>query len=167
MERTYTIPLREAWMNKPNYKRSKAAVQEVKRFIARHMKVPDHDVDKVKIDVYLNNEMRFRGSRHPPASIKVTAKNVNGLIHVELSEPPAHIAFEKAKHERRHRKAEKKTPVKEAKPEEKTEDEKKAETEKEQSAAIVKEQLATKEAKVQKQISKKQEPKINRMALKK
>ena len=63
VEREYVIPLRKEWSKVPKYKRAAKSVKAVKKFIARHMRVPERDADKVKLDVYLNNELWFRGSR--------------------------------------------------------------------------------------------------------
>jgi large subunit ribosomal protein L31e len=167
LEREYTVPLREAWMKKASYKRTRKAIMELKAFIARHMKVPGHDIEKVKLDVYLNNEMWSRGSSKPPASVKVKAKKEGELVHVTLAHPPAFLAFAKSKHSRLHKKTAKKEETKVEKKEEKTDEEKKVESEKEQSVAIANEKLAEKAAKAEKHTTPVKTPKIHRMALKK
>ena len=49
------------------------------------MKVYDRDLKKIKIDVLVNNEIRFRGMRKPLAKIKVKAiKYDNGIVDVKL-----------------------------------------------------------------------------------
>ena len=50
-EREYVIPLRKEWRKVANYRRTGRAVKEIKKFIARHMKVPDRDLNKVKLDI--------------------------------------------------------------------------------------------------------------------
>ena len=47
-EREYIIPLRREWQKVANYRRTGRAVKEIKKFIAKHMKVPDRDFSKVK-----------------------------------------------------------------------------------------------------------------------
>ena len=74
MEREYIIPLRKEWRKVASYKRTGRAVKEIKKFIAKHMKVPDRDISKVKLDIYLNNEIWFKGRTKPPAKIKVIAR---------------------------------------------------------------------------------------------
>ena len=170
IEREYNVPLRESWMKKTSYKRTRKAVMELRAFIARHMKVPGHDIDKVKLDVYLNNEMWSRGSSKPPAFIKVKARKEGELVHVTLAKAPEYVAFAKFKHMRRHVKTDKKetkATKKEDKVEEKTPDEKKIESEKEQSVAVANEKLADQQAKAQKHTTPVKTPKIHRMALKK
>ncbi|NCN98652.1 hypothetical protein COU62_01730 [Candidatus Pacearchaeota archaeon CG10_big_fil_rev_8_21_14_0_10_35_219] len=159
-EREYVIPLRKEWMKKPRYKRTRASVIGIKKFIAKHMKVPDRNLDKVKLDVYLNNEIWFRGSKKPPAKIKVIAKRVDDKIIVEHAELPDKWTFAKARHEKRHKKAETKKKIERAetrseeRTEEKTEEEKKDESEKAKAVADVREKQAEQQAKAQKQIEK-------------
>ena len=94
LERTYIVPLRKEWLKVPEYKRATKAVKALKQFIARHMKLYDSDLRKVKIDQLLNNEIRFRGMKKPPAKIKIKAKKLdNNTIKVELINIPKHIKF--------------------------------------------------------------------------
>ena len=170
VEREYNVPLREVWRKKTSYKRTRKAVMELKAFIAKHMKVPGHDIEKVKLDVYLNNEMWSRGSSKPPAFIKVKARKDGELVHVTLAKAPEYVVFAKSKHMRRHVKSDKKevkSEKKEEKSEEKTVEDKKVESEKEQSVAVANEKLAEQQAKAQKHTSTIKTPKINRMAMKK
>jgi large subunit ribosomal protein L31e len=98
IEREYVVPLRREWLNVPRYRRSKKAVRALKEFIAKHMKVYDRDLTKIKVDIYLNNELRFRGVRKPWNKIKVKAiKYENGEVAVKLVELPKHIEFELAR----------------------------------------------------------------------
>lgn len=193
LEREYIIPLRREWLKVPQYKRANKAVKAIKEFLVRHMKVYDRDLRKIKIDILLNNELRFRGMRKPPAKIKVKAKKFdNGIVRVELAEIPEHIKFLKLREEKKLLELEKKAKVEEKKeekaeekkkPEElekKLEEEKKAE-EKEEKPEEVKEKEEKKEATVEaglkeaKQEARKQkhlatskkQPKIHRMALQK
>lgn len=175
LEREYIVPLRRHWLNVPKYERTGKAVKALKQFIAKHMKVPERDVKKVKLDVYFNNELWFRGRAHPPARVKVKARKEGDIVHVSFIETPQHITFLKAKHERRHKKAEEKptappAEVRAEKKEEpqKTEEQKKEEQEKEKAVAEVKLKEAEQAAKAQKHVTKfdkAQHP--QRMALKK
>ena len=70
IEREYVIPLRKAFIKAAQYERTGKAIKEIKKFIARHMKIPEKDVSKVKLDVFFNNDLWFRGRKHPPAKIK-------------------------------------------------------------------------------------------------
>ena len=166
IEREYIIPLRREWRKTANYRRAGRAIREIKRFIARHMKVPDHDVEKVKLDQYLNNEVWFRGKSKPPAKIKVKARKEGELVYVSLAELPEIWAFHKTKHEKQHKKSEEKPTLreqakaaisgdkKEESKEEKTEEEVKSEKEKEASVAEAGEKLQEAKAKQEKHTSK-------------
>ena len=74
LEREYVVPLRRKWQNTPGYKRVPKAVKALKEFIAKHMKIYDRDLDKVKLDRYLNEEMWMRSIRKPLAKVKIKAK---------------------------------------------------------------------------------------------
>jgi len=170
LEREYIIPLRKEWQKVANYRRTGRAVKAIKKFIARHMKVLDRDVDKVKLDMYLNNEIWFRGKTKPPAKIKVKAIKENDVVKVYLSETPATHRFAKIKHEKRHRASAVPTPKiqpKEEKPSEQTEEKKKAEKEKEMAVAESRALEAKADAKAKKHTTKVKEESYHRMALQK
>ena len=93
IEREYVIPLRREWVKVPRYKRTFKSVKAVKEFIARHMRVADRNLDKIKLDVYLNNELWFRGGKTPFSKIKVKAKKEGEIVKVELAEIPEHVKF--------------------------------------------------------------------------
>ena len=166
LEREYIIPLRKEWLKKPRYKRTRQSVIAVKKFIARHMKVSDRNLDNVKIDRYLNNELWFRGCKKPHSKIKVIAKKEGEIVNVELADMPDKWKFQKIKDEKRHKKVEKKSKV-EKKVEEKKETEKKEESEKEKSVAISNEKQAKQIAKAQKHTPKVKTQGIQRKSLKK
>ncbi|MBI2632671.1 50S ribosomal protein L31e [Candidatus Pacearchaeota archaeon] len=175
LEREYVIPLRRAWLRVPKYERTGKAIKAIKIFIAKHMKVPDRDIEKVKLDVYFNNELWFKGRAHPPAKIKVRAIKDGENIKVNFAETPEYIRFLKSKHDKVKKKAEIK--IEEKKPdekeekikkeEEKTEEQKTAEQEKEKALEQQQIKQAEQQQKAQKHITKIKEPKIQRMALKK
>ena len=101
-EREYIVPLRKGWLKVPSYKRGNKAVKTLKEFIARHMKVYDRDLRKIKVEVDLNNEIRFRGMTKPPAKIKVKAKKFDdGNVSVELVDLPKHIEFKRKREEKK------------------------------------------------------------------
>ena len=180
LEREYTIPLRKNWLKAPEYERMRIAIRTIKRFIAKHMKIPDRELSNVKLDVLFNNNLWFRGRRHPPSKVKVKATKEGDIVKVNFAETPEYVKFLKAKIEKRHKKAEKPVEPKkeekkeEAKPvteskEEKKEDEEKKKDEKEKGQAVAEQRTmhAQQDAKVQKHLTAKKEPSFHRMALKK
>ena len=101
LEREYSVPLRKEWLKVPKYKRANKAVKALKEFMVRHMKIYDRDLRKIKIDIDLNNEIRFRGIKKPYSKIKVKAKKFdNDIVKVELVNLPKHIEFKKKREER-------------------------------------------------------------------
>src|SRR3989344_9506839 len=98
IEREYIIPIRKKSLKVVRYERTGRAIKIIKQFIAKHMKVPDRDVSKVKLDVYLNNEIWFRGRAHPPSKIKVKATKIGDIVKVDFVDIPEHVKFAKAKH---------------------------------------------------------------------
>ncbi len=173
LEREYIIPLRREWLKVPKYERTGRAIKTIKKFIARHMKIPDRELKKVKLDVFFNNELWFRGRKNPPSRIKVKAKKENDIVKLDFVEIPEHIRFIKQKLERRHKEAEKKPEPKpeekkeEIKPEEKPQEKAIEEKEKEKAVAEQRSKEAEQQAKAQKHITKKKETSYHRMALKK
>ena len=175
-EREYIVPLRKGWLKVPKYKRATKAVKTLKQFMAKHMKVYDRDLKKVKIDIILNNEIRFRGMKSPPSKIKVKAiKFDDGIVRVELVQIPKHIEFARLREKKKLEKIEKiKKP--EVKPEEKVEeikkeDEDKNETEDEKKKEREELEKLKTEIKVpkfrEKHLSKDKGVKFHRVALKK
>ena len=96
LEREYIVPLKKGSLNVPRYRRAKKAVKTLKEFLARHMRVENRDLRKVKIDIYLNNELWFRGIKKPANKIKVKAVKRDGIVYVELAEVPEAVKFAKA-----------------------------------------------------------------------
>ena len=58
-----TIPLRAAW-NVPRTRRANRAMTEVRRHVARHMKMDDDE--DLWIDEAINHAIWSRGMQHPP-----------------------------------------------------------------------------------------------------
>lgn len=169
IEREYLVPLRAQWIKVPEYKRANKAVKALKEFIARHMKIYDRDLKKVRVDVLLNNEIRFRGMKKPPANLKVKAiKYEDGFVDVKLVVLPKHIEFKIARDAKKQ--VEKAKAQVEAPKEEKAEEkpETKDAKEKETSSKEATEKLEAEQAKQMKHTSKtsQETPKIQRKALK-
>ena len=68
MERIYVIPLRRRVMKVPKWRRSKKSINVIRNFIEKHMKT-----ENVKISKEVNESIWQRGSKKPPAKIKVIA----------------------------------------------------------------------------------------------
>jgi ribosomal protein L31E len=105
LTREYVVPLRKGFLKVPQYKRAKKAVKTLKEFIARHMRVENRDLRKIKIDLHLNNEIWFRGIKKPANKIKVKATKKNGIVTATLAEEPDIIKFHKKRIEKRNNKA--------------------------------------------------------------
>ena len=151
--REYVIPFRDKVRVVPRYKKTNKAVKTVKEFLVRHMKVRDRDLNKIKIDKYLNEALWSRGIRKPPHKIKVKVVKKGDIVNVGLAELPTKLKFKKAREEKALQKAKellegKKTKMAKAKEaiggekpkvseEEQKEGEEKKEEEKEKKAAVV------------------------------
>lgn len=162
LEREYIVPLRKEWLKVPKYKRANKAVKALKQFMVKHMKIYDRDLRKIKVDIVLNNEIRFRGMKKPPAKIQVKAKKYdNDTVRVELVNIPKHIKFARLREERIKSKVEKKVEKKEEvkaeseekKEEAKTEEKKKEAVEKGEASKEEGLKLAKEQAKQQKHVS--------------
>ena len=105
LEREYIVPLKRGVLNVPQYRRAKKAVRVLKEFMVKHMKVRDRDLNKVKIDMYLNNELWFRGIKKPANKIKVKAKKIDGIVYVELVDIPEAVGYKMAWAEKQKAKA--------------------------------------------------------------
>ncbi len=178
LEREYTVPLRRGWLKVAQHKRANRAIKELKKFLARHMKIYDRDLRKIKIEQILNNEIRFRGMRKPPAKIKVKAKKYdNDIVRVELINIPEHVKFARLRENKEKIKEKKEDKIKgkdEVKKEEKVEV-KEGEVKKEkQEEAKNKEEASREEglkiseekAKEKKHVSKLENPKTQDMGYK-
>lgn len=168
-QREYIIPLRREYLKVTKHTRTPKAIKAVKQFIAKHMRVQDRDLRKVKLDKYLNEELWFRGIKHPPNKIKVKVEREGELVRVYLVEYSEKAKFKKAREEKiKQTQEKKKKEVKEEKKEEKSAEEMKEEKEKETSVAQAREEQAKQQAKMQKHTKKEVSPKTqHRKALKK
>lgn len=181
LEREYVIPLRKQWLKVPRYRRTNRAIKAIKLFIAKHMKVQDRDIRKVKINKYLNEEIWFRGISKPPTKIKVKAKKQEDIVNVELAIIPEAVKWRVIREEKRKKqteeekkKAEKvKEETKEKQEEkleekpEKTEEQKIEEKEKKEATIEAGLKTAEKTAHEQKHVAKQGRTIIHRKALKK
>lgn len=165
VEREYIVPLRKGWLKVPKHKRANKAIKTLKEFIARHMKIYDRDLRKIKVEQILNNEIRFRGMKKPPTKIKVKVKKFdNNIVRVELVDIPAHVKFARLRDEKKKLELDKKAKVKETeetkekKVEDKVKESKETEETKEKKAASKEESLARAkmQAKEMKHVSKEQ-----------
>ena len=124
IEKEYIIPLRRKWIKVPKYRRANKAIKAIKEFLARHMKVRDRDLNKIKLDKYLNEFIWTRGIKKPPIKVKVKAIREGEMIKAELSEMPEKMKFKQARLEKREKEAAEigKKKKKEEKPKEKPEE---------------------------------------------
>jgi len=100
IEREYVIPLREKGRSVPRYKKTPKAVKTVKEFLVRHMKIRDRDLNKIKIDRFVNEALWFRGIKNPPHKIKIKAIKQGDIVRVEAVEIPEKLKFKKAREEK-------------------------------------------------------------------
>ncbi len=133
LQREYIVPMRRGFLKVPCYRKAKKAVLVLKQFIAKNMKVENRDIKKVKLDMYLNEEIWHRGIKNPLHKIKVKATKKAGIVYVELAEIPDFVKYKMQKAEKRLSRVQKVEPKPESKPEEKTEEEKVEEKEDDKS----------------------------------
>src|SRR3989344_5088093 len=139
-ERIYVIPLLKEWSKVPRYKRSKKAIKAIREFLVRHMKIRDRDLNKIRIDKFVNEEVWFRGIKKPPKKIKIKAIKEGDIVRVYLVDFKDKLKFKKAREERGSKTAEEKK-------KEKTEDEIKEEKEKARAGSEAGAKIAERQAK--------------------
>ena len=105
IEREYTIPLRRRYQHVARYKKTPKAVKTIKEFLAKHMKIYDRDLNKIKIDKQLNEYLWFRGIKNPPHKVKIKAVKDGDVVRVELVNLTDKLKFKKAREEKREAKA--------------------------------------------------------------
>lgn len=81
LERNFTIPLRANYVKVPKYLRSKRAINHIKAFIVRHLKVEE---ENIKIGKNLNEKVWGHGIKNPPGKVKVKAVKDGDKVTVEL-----------------------------------------------------------------------------------
>jgi large subunit ribosomal protein L31e len=106
-EKIFTIPLRAGWVNEPKNKRAKRAVNDIKLFLRKNLKVDD-----VFISEKLNDEIWKSGAQMPPPRIKVKVKAEDGTAKARLPDE-VEVKDTKEKKETRAKKAEEKKEAKE------------------------------------------------------
>ncbi len=105
IEREYVIPLREKSRVVPRYKKTPKAVRTIKEFLVKHMKIYDRDLNKIKLDNYVNEYLWGRGIKRPPHKIKVKVIREGENIKVELVDYPTKLKFKKERVEKADKKA--------------------------------------------------------------
>jgi large subunit ribosomal protein L31e len=101
IEREYIIPLRKQVQKVPQYKKANKAIKTIKEFLARHMKVPDRDLNKIKLDLQINELIWQRGIKKPLHKIKVKVVKKDDLVLVSAVDIPDKIKFRHARIEKR------------------------------------------------------------------
>lgn len=101
IEREYTIPLRERCRSAVSYKKAPKAIKTIKEFLAKHMKVENRDLNKVKLDKFVNEAVWARGIKKPLHKIKIKAIKEDGVVSVELAEISKKFEDKKTREERR------------------------------------------------------------------
>lgn len=100
-EHEYVIPLREKYRHVARYKKTPKALKSIKEFVARHMKIYDRDLNKIKVDMNVNEYIWARGIKNPPHSVKVkVVKNADGTVKVDLVNYPDKLKFKKLRQEK-------------------------------------------------------------------
>lgn len=149
IEREYIIPLRRKFKKAVKYKKTPRAVKAIKEFLVQHMQIRDRDLNKIKIDIYLNEFLWKRGIRNPVHKIKIRAvkeikENGDEIVTAYLIDYPKDMEFKKKRLEKlakesadigKKKKAEKKIAEQEAKKEEPEPSDKKQESEKKEKTA--------------------------------
>jgi len=143
LEREYVIPIRKKNKAAPRYKKTNKAIKIIREFLVKHMKIRDRDLNKVKIDRYLNEAIWFRGIKRPPHKIKIKAVKDKDIIRAELVDIPEKLKFKKLREEKRERKAlevaetKKKVSEKTKEEQEPEKESEKRKEEKEKKAAVI------------------------------
>ena len=104
-EQEYTIPLRGKFKHVARYKKTPKAIKSVKEFLARHMKIYDRDLNKIKLEREVNEFLWARGIKNPPHKIKVKAIKNGDIVNVELVDLPNKLKFKKLREEKQEKKA--------------------------------------------------------------
>ena len=79
MEINYVVPLRKHWRKAPVYKRSKRAINALKKFLIKHTKS-----ENIKIGKELNELIFSRGFRSPPNKVKITVVKEENVVKANL-----------------------------------------------------------------------------------
>ncbi len=143
VEREYVIPLRSKYQNVPRYKKTPKAIKSIKEFLVRHMRIRDRDLNKIKVDKYVNEYMWARGIKNPPHKVKVKVVKEGENVIVTLVDYPDKLKFKKAREDKKStaakkvaEKKKKEKPAEQPKEESKESKEDKKETEEKQKAVV-------------------------------
>ncbi|MDI6888393.1 MAG: 50S ribosomal protein L31e [Methanocellales archaeon] len=80
-EQIYTISLRGA-KKVPRWRRSKRAVDEIRTYLAKHMKAKP---EQIHLDASINEKIWEKGGQGPPPRIRIKAmKFEDGVVEAEL-----------------------------------------------------------------------------------
>ena len=77
--KVFTIPLKKAF-RKSRDKRAKYAINLIREFVARHLKISE---EKIKIGKFLN-ELIWKSPKSPPRRVKVSVTKMEEYYAVEL-----------------------------------------------------------------------------------
>jgi large subunit ribosomal protein L31e len=157
VERIYTIPLRAEWKKKPRYKRAKKSMRAIKEFLVRHMRMYDRDLDKIKIDPWVNRAIWSRGIKNVPGKIIVQAVKDGDEVYVSFVGLPRNFKEEEAFLKKKMEKVKKK----ETESKKKLEEKKKA-SEKIAEEAKKKEEQKTEEEKLEEEKKKEEEKELHK-----
>ena len=100
IEREYIIPLREKGRSAVRYKKTPKAVKTVKEFVAKHMKIENRDLNKVKVDKYLNEALWYRGIKNPIHKIKVKVVKEGEIVRVYAVDLPTNLHHKKKREDK-------------------------------------------------------------------
>ncbi len=145
--RTYTVPLRRGFQRTPKWRRSKRAVDVLKKFAMRHARSKE-----VKVGRWANEFIWERGGHNPPAEVVVNITKQKDTANVELATLPAkakRLAEKAETKQETKRKREAAKKVREEIEKKKEDYKKKKEEEKEKIEASKKQARVTKEQEMQ------------------
>jgi large subunit ribosomal protein L31e len=101
LEREYVIPLRKKGISTVSYKKTPKAIKTIKEFVAKHMKIKDRDLNKIKLDKYLNEAIWHRGIKNPIHKIRVKVIKQGEIVEVYPLDLPKNINFKKIREEKK------------------------------------------------------------------
>jgi len=81
----FVIPLRKKFKKTERYRKAPKAIRIIKEFLLRNFKIYERDLNKVKIDKYLNEFIWTRGIKNPPAKVRIRAFVDGEIIRAQLA----------------------------------------------------------------------------------
>jgi large subunit ribosomal protein L31e len=101
LERIYVVPLK--FTKRPGSRRAQLAIQRVKQFLSRHMKVEE---EKVWIANSLNQAIWTKGKYKTPSKLRIRAiRFSDGQVEASLPGEPTHSYREEIKEKKEGKKA--------------------------------------------------------------